>query len=229
MSEITPVEQMIYDSWRKYEIPGLPIDTNIDIIQMIRQQMIKTAHHEAGHAAVSAFFGENHTHFKEITIIPEQGCGGRFSQSRVFQFIISRQDGWIKIAGFLAGRLSEKRVNDDFQTIAEIIENREWEFDDIEETEDDWRANTDEGKALTIAELISKRGWPPLRTLEMVERWTDNLLSDPCVWNVVEKIAKRLLAVGSITEFDEYESLVKPILFQWIKYPEWKRRLRIII
>jgi len=204
-------------------MPGIQVDTHID---MIRQSMIKTAHHEAGHAAINAFFGENHTHFEEITIIPGQCFVGTFTQSRVFDLIISRQHGWIKIAGLLAGRLAGKRFDDDFWAITEILENG-WESDTLVETESEWRKTVDEGKALTIAEEISTRGWPALRILEMVEGWTENLLENIHVWNVVETLAKRLLDAGSITDFEEYEAIVKPILYKWPEHPAWKRRLRI--
>jgi hypothetical protein len=87
--------------------------------------------------------------------------------------------------------------------------------------------STDEGNAFKIAEQLSKRGWPPLRILNMVEGWTDELLNIPVVWGVVDKLSQRLLEVGEITDFEEHQIFVEPILFQWPEFPKWKRRFMV--
>jgi hypothetical protein len=154
---------------------------------------------------------------------------GCFSQSNVFRIPLELYEGrlkWIKgctiITRQLAGRMAEKRVDDEIEPVENEICNG-WECT-VYESEQDWLSSTDEGKAFKIAEQLSKRGWPPLRILNMVEGWTDELLNIPIVWGVVDKLAQRLLEVGEITEFEEYDNFVEPILFQWPEFPKWKKR-----
>ncbi len=61
--EITDVEQQVLQAWAK-EIPVVKAETHIE---MIRERMKEIAYHEAGHAAVKAFFGDDHSHFSGIT------------------------------------------------------------------------------------------------------------------------------------------------------------------
>lgn len=152
MNKYTPVEQKIFDGWKK-QIPGIKIDTQIDFI---REHTKEVAFHEAGHAAANAFFGENFTHFEKLTIIPSPEYMGCLSHSNVFKCSLASYEGrlkwikgWPKILELLAGRMAEKRINNDIQPIEDEI-SEGWE-NTLAESEEEWLLTTDEGKAFKVA------------------------------------------------------------------------------
>ena len=55
----------------------------------------------------------------------------------------------------LAGRMAQNKVDDDCQSLEEVLIEG-WE-DSLCESEEEWRRTTDEGKALEIAEMLSNK------------------------------------------------------------------------
>ncbi len=228
MENITDVELKAFDGWAK-KMPGIKIETHIDLI---RQSLKEKAYHEAGHAVTNAFFEGDVSHFKEVSIIPNQDRMGQFARERVLAFdsILKNYPSgliWVKgkmrIIHFLGGRVAESIVSDSVEPLEEAVDESAWAFTDCS-SEKEWRDGTDEGIALTTAEMIARRGWPPLRILFMMERWAHEFFEIPPVWGVVKSLAQKLISFGEITDINEYGNIIEPILFQWPAYPKWRSR-----
>ncbi len=222
MDKLTFVEQKYYEFWKK-EIPVMRKENEINqnMLDLVRIQIKSTAYHEAGHAAVNSFFGEEYTHFRCLTIIPNQKYMGSFSHDRGSNIMATREKIYTNMSMKLAGRLAEKQLLGESGMIEDEIEEKLW----LEEYVEENAVLDDLTGALRLAEGIAVKGWPPLRILKMVEAWTEDLLKSPVVWGVVEKLAYRLMDVGEINDFEEFESIVGPIVFKSFGSPEWKRRL----
>jgi hypothetical protein len=235
--QMTDLEKRVLEAWAA-EMPGVRPETHLDLI---RQRMKETAYHEAGHAAVTAFFGDDHSHFVRITIIPTGAYLGVFRRERILKILggdYSRFE-WIRghktLFYLLGGRMAEGRIGGDVLPIVDAVMGGmdqlcffdSWDPEDESEAEKEWRQSTDEGKALEVAELLSKPQWPAFRILEQAEKRTGEILELPAVWGTVERIAQRLLDVGTIDDFDEYHGLVADLLFTWPNYRKWRRWMKI--
>jgi hypothetical protein len=201
-------------------------------IEYIKANMIEIAYHEAGHAAARAFIGDDITHFKMISIIPQGVLLGVFRLSEVYVMPLSDYPpllAWRKaqhrMIFLLAGKAAERRVNTDAESIEDEILESSWQPDYI--TEEEWRAGADAGQVLEIAEAVAKKGWSPMRIINMVERWTTELMENPVVWGVVESMAQRLLSKGEVTDFDEFYEIVRPAVNKLYYFPDWRRRMKI--
>ena len=213
-------------------MPGIKIETHIDLI---RQSLMEKAYHEAGHAVTNAFFEGDISHFKEVPIIPNQDRMGQFAREGVphFDHIFRNYPPnliWVKgkmrIIHFLGGRVAEDIVYDGVEPLEEAVDESAWEFTDCS-SEKQWRNGTDMGIALTTAEMIARRGWPPLRILNLMERWTYELFEISAVWDVVESLVQKLISSGEITDHDEYCNIIEPILWQWMSFPKWRKRFDV--
>ena len=229
MIQMTKTERKYFDAWVA-QMPGVTFTAETDL-DFIWEDMEKTAYHEAGHAAADAFLGvEDPSHFEGLSIIPNQDNKGCYTQSQILslQMYIGgpksslQEKGKTRIICLLAGRVAENKMNGGTTSLEdELIDG--WELF-LCDSEEEWRKNVDEGKALEIAEVLSNKYWPPLRILLMLEKWTHELIEIPAVWGIVETLAQKLIAEGEITDSDEYYDIIKPIFYRWIGNSLWKRR-----
>jgi hypothetical protein len=226
--QMTDVEQKVLNGWIA-AMPGINIKPETHL-EMIQESIVKTAYHESGHVAVNAFLGVHGlSHFEGATIIPNQDNLGKVTHSRIFPLTRSlgfperllQIQGRTRIMVDLAGRVAVNEAGYDYDLSFDDL--FDWDFSGCE-TEEEWRRSTDEGRALEIAELLSSKTWPPFRILNMLEKWTHELIEIPAVWDVIEAIAHRLIVEGELN-YDQHYELVEPIVYQWLKYPIWKRRL----
>lgn len=221
------VDEKILDGW-KHQMPY--IDFKIPLLKDYVMNNIRlTAYHEAGHAAAYAFFGYNG--FKGISIIPTSKYTGLFTQRRSYFHLndwYHERLKWIyarnEIIELLAGREAEiKAGNSCMEPLLDEIDKLEKSSPSFN-LEEVLRFGTDEGKALALAKAIQTKGWSTDRIILTCEEWTKELLDIPLVWKTVENIAERLIEVGEITDLDEYDSLISPVLYKQCYYPKWKRR-----
>lgn len=206
--QVTVTEKAVFDAWKE-KMPFISMDTHIDLI---RGTMKKTAYHEAAHATVKAFWGDNHSHFGSITIIPTGAQEGIFSQKGVFmppldvypdrlKWIWGHMEMIHLLAGDVAGSLIDE---DSYYDVMVSVGDWQAQADSI----DEFRSRVDAGRALVISELLDRPGWPSYRILRRAEIWTRELLAQPEIWCVIEKVAQRLLEVGAINNFYTYNNLV---------------------
>ncbi len=216
----------------------VPDIKNIDEIltrEKVEKMIHAIAYHEAGHAAIHAFLGDDYSHFDSLSIIPENGSMGRLSRARMMPFDFShngdpaimdilKERAKSRIILSLAGPVAEAIAKGEYSPHLIDEENPEiWDclsFDTIE----DWRAGCDMGKAWTMAEAIQSRPWPAYRIMRQLETWTEEMLRTPDVWQVVETLAEMLINKGEILE-DDYYPVADEICMRKFLDRFWARRM----
>ena len=188
----------------------------------IRQQMRIVAYHEAGHAVAKAFVQLEFSHITHISIIPDEQFVGRVRVERPYAETtlkhqpphVIRTKGKQLLLSLLAGRGAAYRV-DDPEKREEILD--DWTEDWEDETSDLYRARS-------IARLMSKPGRSLYSVMVQAEKWTNEMLDMPPVWQAVEDIASALILRGVIEDNDELFGFVENMPLG-MELSKWKRRL----
>ena len=166
----------------------------------------ETAYHEAGHAAILWMFGNAH----EIVLIKMKGTAGRCAQVRRRLYDLVKAildgpratpfDGLNPVARYvvrmhaqremlyrLAGYATEGKLSppDSMHWLETALEEGEWE----------WNEEEDLSKAVKLANAVCGDNGNAGRMLRRMASWTDEALSHPRLWGVVEALAEQLATV----------------------------------
>jgi hypothetical protein len=205
--------------------------------EFAREKLRETAYHEAGHAAVHAFMGDEYGHLTTISIIPENDgiCGktkGRVMRARMptleyyeakkrrgfnISWELKRKIIWL-LAGTVAGQIA---LNEPEQIFDADGDWADWQAEGYK-SEEEWLRH-DLGQCQQVISMVESNLWPAFRILTTMEKWTRELLQQGNVWRVVELLAERLIEKGVI-EFDEYNEIASPIVFGQFHETVWKKR-----
>jgi hypothetical protein len=191
-----------------------------------------TAYHEAGHAAIHAFLGDDYIHFESLSVVPDEGSTGRIMRMGISPVVVDH-DGdpsfvsWDKARAkcrmifCLSGPVAEAIAQDMYFSL--VSEDVQWDSF-LYESYDDWLESSDLGKAWSMAEALQSKTWPPFRVMAQMEKWTEEVLRYPEVWEVVETLAGMLINNGVILP-DEYFPVGYKIYGRKFTNRIWKRRL----
>lgn len=205
-------------------LSGIHLDTRKPALRALAEAFaVESAYHEAGHLVASAFSGGYD--FKEcaLTIIPDATARGTCAHAtdcteshlRLFPPTIRRRVGMRVLLHLLAGRATAYRVTP--PNLREAV---------LDPNTEEWRIPwTDLNRAKKTARLIAGRKQTPAAVLKDAARITEEMLDLPEVWGVVERLAARLLAKGTISGEDTIRTLCDPILDMSMKFPAWWERL----
>lgn len=206
---LTKTERRIVAAWKAAGLPAIA-DT-----AALRGMMRCKAYHEAGHAAAHAFIGDDASHAALLTIIPTGRCAGLHCVAdampdgyfRSYPPPLARVLGRHQLLYLLAGNGAEIRVANKAA------------FCDEGDAE-----GGDRFRALRIADLLARPGWPAWRVLDTAALWTAEMLALPDVWRTVETLAGMLLDRGTI-ESAEIMPACDGIRYASMTLPKWRRRL----
>jgi hypothetical protein len=186
------------------------------------------AYHEAGHAAISWFFGDQHEieHIRvcdgDVSYFGDvETRGGVLSPVLWIDLCPPEQakPNAIKIIMFyLAGPCAQARGDDD--DAANWFENLNLLTDRSDDGGDDL------SRAIFAAEALARKGFNPDTLLKRAARWTEEALSNVSVWQVVEAISARLQVTDRIEvdEACEIMETISPPANPLAYRGKWKRR-----
>lgn len=208
-------------------------------IQLTRKRaeeiIFSTSYHEAGHAALYSFTGIGcGARFDCLSVIPDISSSGRMQAGSDPLNLDFNGDPWnvawdkahakCDVLLSLSGPIAEAIANDEYYSLLSESEYpAEWDFLRYK-TFADWQAGSDMGRAWTVAEALQSNTWPAFRVMAQMEKWTEEILRTPEVWDVVETLAGMLINNGVILR-DDYFSIGSKIYGRKFSDRIWKRRL----
>ena len=199
------------------------------------------AYHEAGHAAMHWMFGD----FDAIHHIDMRGGFG-FHAAVVSQKLnIKKLSSWYprtllqfqakqQIMGLLAGHAAENLLGGG--DVESWISCRMQEREELSEDHDPflWDKGTDLYHAFEIAKVVHGDNGLAVRMIRRVATWTDEALSHPRMWAVVEALAAQLMNIKTRMSGRRAERIMLRawgVLYEGIPFltmgRKWKRRFTI--
>jgi hypothetical protein len=189
-----------------------------------------TSYHEAGHAALYSFIGGS-SRFHSLSVVPVEGSTGRMeagSDPLNLDFDGDPKNvAWDKAQAkcdviiSLSGPVAEAIAKDEYHS--PVSEDVSWE-PSLYESYNDWLEASDLGKAWVVAEALQSKTWPAFRIMVQLEKWTEEILRTPEVWDVVETLAGMLINSGVVLP-DDYFPIGSKIYGRKFTDRLWKRRL----
>jgi hypothetical protein len=208
-------------------IEGLPVKKrwleSPQYRKVLRDQMKSVAYHEAGHFTAKFFTRFELSHIYSLSIIPNKETVGRMSLERSLAEVLldkyppplQRTNGFMLLLHYFSGFRAEMILeNSEEQTGLDY-----WWEDPSEENE-----SSDIQRAIRIADIMSRPYMPRRRILSLADKWTEEMLTIPAVWNVVVTVSKILISKGEISHekiMDLADSLDIPSINT---IPKWTRR-----
>lgn len=192
----------------------------------IRERMLETAIHEAGHFAARCFTDMEVDRVVSISIIPNKSSLGRMSSERPLAKLL--------ITSSLPEIRRPNGINLLLETLAgygaNILAESSGQWDSIweywfENCFEDDEAETDMSSAIRTAEILASPYMPARRILRLADRWTLEMLTIPAIWEIVKTISNRLIQYGELTR-DDLVSFASD--HDWptvIKDTKWRRRV----
>lgn len=213
----TPLEKQ----FAELAFPNIPLDSNK--LSTIREIMLRTAYHEAGHLAAAAFCAIAPPPVEYIiTIIPNEFYNGQVMyrhniSEAVFHTTpkpLRRTRGTLILIELLGGRAAQNKVA-----------SPEDRIELLDEEDDEWiTEGTDLFRAARIADLMQTDDKTADEFLTEAAEMTKEIIEIPDVWGLVEKLAKRLLKEGHIDDVDYLDEMVASIDY-WVARKDWNKRL----
>lgn len=189
----------------------------------------KTAYHEAGHFAARCFTMVESPFGVSISIIPEHGRIGSLNYDRAFTVDLlesspqsfQRRYGRMLILEYLAGAGAEiiTGLSEGFKSILH--------YSDKNNSHINGNIISDCSNAIRVTNIMATPYMTPYKNLQLLKKWTLEMLRIPEVWSIVENLAGKLIAQGTIVEDDICKIMAEsdfPCIFD---LPKWRRRLSI--
>jgi hypothetical protein len=219
---LTEIERQFAEKWLSVTGLDMTVEKHWPFLRYTRRI---TAYHEAGHVASRMFTGHEDAHITMVSVIPDDDTIGRVILERCcdannlkeYPPVLRQLTGRKMLLGHLSGRGAEMRVSTPDDQL-EILDDDNW----CEEIEPE---DSDCIKAKRVSEVMAKPRMPAYRIIKLAEKWTNEMMDIPDVWQAVERCASLLYKRGYIDDKEEIGNLFEKIRWTSFRLPKWRRRL----